>query len=382
MTEETKDLIYIIAAISAILGVSVFTFIKWGKNMFKKILFIFLLAALLVPGVVLADGMMVPPPDRYIYETDQKAVIFYEDGKEKLVLSTAFNGDVEDFAWIVPTPTRPQVNKASDELFISLQELTLPNYDYPEPTPFKVIGGGVDYAQEVYVHETKRIDYYDIAVLSAANGDALRNWLNNNGYDYPASGGYILDSYIANGWYFTAIKVVDDYLTEGINSQFRSGHAVPLMLDFQSDKIVYPLKISSIVHQNNLDSNRYYANRRIGILLYVITSNRRDLPQFATQYAGWIKKEKIENLAYDDKGNPWFSPSGGKYFLTKLYRPMMASEMTNDLYFRQAKDNTTVNAAEETESRGFTVFIVIMLVGGVVMIGLLALLLASGVRKE
>lgn len=350
--------------------------------MAKKVFFSILLAILLLPEAVLADGMLVAPPAGYIYETDQKAVIFYQDKKEKLVISITFNGDAQHFAWIVPTPSKPQANKGSDELFASLQELTRPNYDYPKPMSLGAPGPPADYEGKVYVHETKQIDYYDIVVLSANDANALAEWLNDNGYDYPQNGRYILNDYITNGWFFTAIKINDDYSSGAVNSQFRSGHAIPLVLDFQSDKIVYPLKISSIVHQSNLENSRHYANRLVGVLLYVITGSKQQLPGFETQYAAWIKKKDIEDLAYDDNGNPWFSPSEEKYFLTRLYRRMMTSEMTSDLYLRRAKDNMAVNAPQESEPRGFTAFMVIMLLGGLMAAGLLAVLLMSGMKKE
>ncbi|OGG86651.1 hypothetical protein A3B87_03055 [Candidatus Kuenenbacteria bacterium RIFCSPHIGHO2_02_FULL_39_13] len=350
--------------------------------MLKRIAFALLAVSFLAPTVVLADGMIVPRPDRYVWETEQKAVIFYENNQETLVLSVSFQGNAEDFAWIVPTPSRPEVSKSSDELFTSLQELTAPIYDYPQPMPLRDASSvGYD-EQGVYVLETKQIDYYKITVLEANNVDSLSQWLKDNGYQYPESGKYILDSYIKSGWYFTAIKIVDDYASANIEYQLNSGHAIPLKLEFAASKIVYPLKISAIEHQNNIRSDRYYQNQQLGILLYVITDNKQELPQFSTQYAGWLKKNSLENLAYDDNGNAWLRPAKDKYFLSKLYRLMTRAEMNSDLYLRQAGNNTTVNAPDSVESKGFTGFIVAMLVGGLVMIGLLVILLVSGMRKK
>ena len=350
--------------------------------MIKRIALALLAVSFLAPAAVLADGMIVPRPERYAWETEQQAVIFYENNQETLVLSVSFQGNAEDFAWIVPTPSRPEVSKSSDELFTYLQELTTPLYDYPQPLPLMGVSP-VGYDEKgVYVLETKQIDYYQIAVLEANDADALSQWLKDNGYEYPESSKYILDSYIQSGWYFTAIKIVDDYPSANVEYQLNSGHAIPLKLEFAANKIVYPLKISAVEHQNNVRSDRYYQNQPLGILLYVITDNKQELPQFATQYAGWLKKNSLENLAYDDNGNAWLRPAKDKYFLTKLYRLMTRAEMSSDLYLRQAGDNTTINAPESAESKGFTGFIVIMLVGGLMMIGLLVILLVSGMRKE
>ena len=407
--------------------------------------------------VTLADGMIMPMPDRYIWETDQKAVIFYEDGMQTMVLSVSYEGNAEDFAWIVPTPTRPEVTKSSDELFTSLHELTAVEYGYENYSRSVGLGdfSGV-YAPQVRVVETKTIDYYDVAVLEATNASALKDWLNDNGYQYPDHGTYILKNYIDNGWYFTAVKLTDEYLKgisefsdfieevegctdsdRGLNyfekgkvftantelvdycrdqyvlveyscvndrgaegsqrcqngclngaciqnhNQLSSGHATPLRFDFDTDKIVYPMKISSIQSEENANQSRYRGRyETMGVLLYVIADNKQELPGFETKYAGWIKKDTIEDLAFDDSGEAWFSPSEDKYFISKLYRSMTRAEMNSDLYLRQAGDNSTVNAPDDVADRGFMPFIIIMIIGGLLMIGLLVVLLVSGIKKD
>ncbi len=350
--------------------------------MVKKIVFLLFILSLLLPGIALADGMIIPPPEYYIWETQQKAVIFHEEGREILVLSVSFQGNAEDFAWIVPTPSRPEVDKASDELFDSLEELTMPRYDIAGPMPLleREVMMGVD--KGVYVLETKQVEYYEIAVLAASDGDALVEWLNENGYEYPESAGYVLEGYIQNGWYFTAVKISDEYLGGNIEGQLISGHPVPLRLDFLTDKIVYPLKISSVQINEELVPRRYYPHNQVGILLYVFSDNRQELPKFVTEYAGWVEKDVIENLAYDDNGEPWLSPGKDKYFLTKLYRSMARAEMTNDLFLRQAKNNETVNAPGLAEERGWGGFITVMVIGGGLLLVLLLILIFSGMRKD
>lgn len=195
---------------------------------------------------VFADGGLIAPPYRTVYETDQKAVIFYDGGYETLILSVAFSGNTKDFAWIVPTPSKPETGKSVDSLFTRLNEITQPqDVYYPQS------GGGFYNALEdspkgVTVIETKKIDYYDISVLEATDTDALYNWLNDNGYQFPQAGKYITDDYIKKGWYFTAVKISRDDLSGLAQNQLQSGHATPLQLKFRTDRIVYPLKISSL----------------------------------------------------------------------------------------------------------------------------------------
>lgn len=208
------------------------------------------LGALLVPLAVQADGMVIPPPNYWIEETGQKAVIFHEKGVETLVLSTSFRGDAKDFAWIVPSPSKPDVSKGTQEVFTNLQKLTQTQYDI-QP----MYGLGASKLENigssgVTVIEEKQVDYYDVAVLAATDRDALSNWLKEKGYNFPESAAYLLQEYINNSWYFVAMRVNPESLAfTNVNQQLRQGSATPVVLRFSTERIVYPLRISSALEQ-------------------------------------------------------------------------------------------------------------------------------------
>ncbi len=375
----------------------------------KKIILLIFFSALtvLVPNLVLADGMIVPPPNYYMFETDQKAVIFYENNLEDLIISITFRGNAQDFAWIIPTPSRPQVTKSSDELFTALDELTSLNYYYDQARPMEL---GLDATGQlksgVTVIETKQIDYYDITVLAATNANDLYQWLNNHGYKFPDNATYILDDYIKEDWYFTAVKVDSQYLFNNLDEQFRTGHAIPFQLSFTTNRIVYPLKISStnVQYEETIQYNgtiqvspdqvtnvqvmpqvprtaRYpYPPDQVDILLYVFASHKQELPQFNALYAGWVEKDKIEKLAYDDSGNPWKKVSGDKYYLTKLQRQMRQAEMTSDLFLRQAANDQTVNAPQSVQHSKI-ILAVTLAIGGVLTLVLLVIIIYLTFKK-
>lgn len=191
-----------------------------------------------------ADGIVFPRPKYEVTETDQKAVLWYDGQTETMIVSINFSGNTDDFAWVIPVPGKPEVNEGVDELFTGLQQLTAPvtNQSYGS-------GGFLGLAQlslkesPVTVVETKRVDIYDIAVLTAENTTALRGWLEDNGYEYPQSREYLLRSYVNKDWYFVAAKVT----TEAVGyagGQLKTGHATPLKIVFPTARMVYPLKIS------------------------------------------------------------------------------------------------------------------------------------------
>ncbi|MBD3245282.1 MAG: DUF2330 domain-containing protein [Candidatus Moranbacteria bacterium] len=219
--------------------------------MLKKIRFkisLILLTVLFIPPLEsLADGALIPPKNQTIWEDQQKAVIFYEKGVETLVLSISFQGNAQDFAWVIPTPSRPKVEKSSHELFTKLDQIT-------QTKEMKASGSGnlfparkvQDTSKSVTVIESKKIDYYDVTVLEASDQDALYNWLNDNGYKFPLKGREVVNQYIQKGWFFTAVKISNNNQKSLAQKELEAASATPLKLTFKSSALVYPLKISSI----------------------------------------------------------------------------------------------------------------------------------------
>ena len=258
-----------------------------------------------------------------------------------MILSTTFSGDAKNFAWIIPTPTQPNVEKGSYELFGALEDLTRigEERDYG----YSGIGSGsapmAVEKQAVTVLEQKKVDIYDITVLKSTDENALYDWLKKNGYQYPADGKYILDDYIQNDWIFTAVKVDTENLKVA-NSQLREGTANPLKLTFTSSKIVYPLKISSVTAKETTQSKLYYyGSDYVPIMLYVFADHKKQANNFEVQWANWVKKDKIEKLAYDSNGESWYTPQANKLYLTKLYASIETSEMKNDVFLTNAANN-------------------------------------------
>ncbi len=335
----------------------------------NKILAVFTLIFSFMPLLASADGGFFPPPNYYMRETEQKAVIFYDQGVETLIVSSSFQGDAKDFGWIIPVPNKPEVDKSSDELFTALNELTnAPIISYP-PRGIEIMSDSA-IQEGVEIIENKKVEYYDITVLKATEEDSLAQWLRKNNFQFPSEASYIFSDYIQNNWYFVAIKI--DTANSGftVSQQLRTGHATPIKLVFEAKNIVYPLKISGVqkyfnkmppyfepgVLYKDLPNQEegvsfderlapsYFNDDYASVLLYIFAENKKDLPNFSIQYANKIKSQEIEKLAIDSVGNPWISPKNKKYFLTKLYQNISISEMTYDLFPHDASDNKSVNA--------------------------------------
>ena len=68
-------------------------------------------------SIVSADGgFFVPQGSEDMYQPSQRAVIFYDNGIEDLILQTEYEEGADDFAWVVPVPDYPEVDEADAEI--------------------------------------------------------------------------------------------------------------------------------------------------------------------------------------------------------------------------------------------------------------------------
>ena len=352
----------------------------------KKLFILIIAVGLVMPNLVLADGVIIPPPDRYVYEAEQKAVIYYEDGLETMVLSIQFYGNAYDFGWIVPTPSYPQVDKSSVELFTSLEEFTEIDYPYEVPYPMYDNAFGTAERQKVEVLETKNVDYYEVTILRASEAGALAAWLQENNYDWPEGADYVLEDYIDNNWYFTCFKVnTSAWGYSKVSEELRSGNATPVQFQFATEQIVYPLKISGVMEQYDYIGKQkiydyyYQPPETVSILLYVLADHRQTVPGYQTDYAGWVEKDTIEKFAYVDS-QPWLIPQEDKYFLTRLFNVAKVTALKDDLIMRQADDDSLINA-EPLQNNSQNGFWVVVIIGLVITAGLVSAIIVLQVKK-
>jgi hypothetical protein len=374
----------------------------------KTIFLLFLLVfSLLILRNVIADGGYFPHPGYYVSPGEQRAVIFYEDNIETMIVTSSFKGNAKDLVWIIPTPTRPEITKASEKVFNNVQKLV--NIQYSSGFRYDMVLSATSKSNggsSVVVLQSKQVDYYDVNVLSATSSDDLVKWFNENNYSYPDDYSYVLKSYIARGWYFTAIKVSPEAqgATEVIQD-LKEGNPTPVKIVFSSDKIVFPLKISSVEFKQNktkkpgsaeyeaINSTRiiygviwkkvanntwitdhegyegsrytdenmdrqqggvYYSDyessysKYVPIYLYVITNGKYQTDNsFYINYGNWVSKKEIEKLGTDDNGNSFIQPKKNKYFLTYLTANMQKSQMDDDLIFEKSENNKKINAGPE-----------------------------------
>lgn len=322
----------------------------------RKVIFtLSILSLIFVPFLSNADGGLVSPPDYYIWENEQQAVIFYEDGVETLAVTMSFQGNAEDFGWIMPTPNQPTVNKASKKLFSNIDDLTYPVYEYDSGWGFKTYSMAEDSApSSVSVIEQTKVDYYDVTILQATDSNKLTEWLTENGYNYPTEYTYLLNDYIKNEWYFTAIKIDPSVSLDIVEGELIEGSATPLLLKFEAPTPVFPMRLSKISLPDEdyytalEDYDYYYYDESVYVQLYVISDNKKDIPGFHTTYADTHTKDEIRNLATNEVGEPWIDPQKDEYFITRMYDYVYEEDMDEDIFILDATDSDKVGTNTDT----------------------------------
>ncbi|MGD9495586.1 MAG: DUF2330 domain-containing protein [Armatimonadota bacterium] len=184
----------------------------------------------------------------------QKGIVIHlDDQAELLMLQTTYRGPAADFGWIIPVPGLPgsgNIFPASKEFmdyaFQATAVATSTRIDVQRPAgPAVFAGAGQGAATEagtVIVHRRMQVGDYDAAVLSGTTLDALTAWLERNGFALPTDAQAAVAPYVAQRWYFVALRV----RPEVARARPVLSDAPPIAIRFRSERLVYPLAISPI----------------------------------------------------------------------------------------------------------------------------------------
>jgi len=238
---------------------------------FSALRFLFPLAICLVPVGARADGCFVMPPfvwdkHRDINEPTQKAILVHDGRQEDLLLQVKYGGPVNDFGWLIPTPTLPTVQPASMECFYELSRYTQQIWErgYETHAGAGSFNGAASHGtpEPVKVIEIKTVGEYQIAVLSAQTAGSLQAWLGTNHFSFPRHQAEAIESYVKRQWYFVAVRIhlgdadagasgspkpaATSSSVRATRKQLAQGELHPLHLHFQTVRCVFPLKISSV----------------------------------------------------------------------------------------------------------------------------------------
>jgi hypothetical protein len=196
-------------------------------------------------------------------------ILFARDGGQVTAyIQIRYQGSADEFGWLVPLPSVPDLKLGTDELFDLLDRTTQPSYQlttqrqfcdgssasssrnafggcfaasssspsYNSPGPLDA-GFAADMGTDPIAVVKSSIGPFDYAVLKADDQTALLGWLNTNRYFVPTGTSDVLTPYIHPGAFFLALK---------LRAGESAGDIVPIIVRYASDLPMIPLILTSV----------------------------------------------------------------------------------------------------------------------------------------
>lgn len=157
-----------------------------------------------------------------------------EKKTEHFIRSAGFKGKGSDFAFIVPTPSVPELGEASQWLYNHLFSV-IPKPKENHSLSLGSAGGG--FGRDEGVEEIKReqVAGYDVSVLKASDPNSLMNWLKRNDYVMPEGTQNWVAPYVKQGWAISALKILRTPGSQDVATK-------PVRMTFDTKTATYPYR--------------------------------------------------------------------------------------------------------------------------------------------
>jgi len=201
------------------------------------------LAVVVSPRPIARACCSVSSKEQVVLNADQNLIILWdaENKTEHFIRQASFKGADKDFGFLVPSPTKPELNESGNEAFALLERITKP---IPKPEARLEMSKGVPApaaAEPVRVLEQKKVAGFNATVLEADDAKALVAWMKDNGFAYSPEVEAWAKPYIDQKWKFTALKIAPK--EEGAKE---AGVATPaLRMSFKTERPLFPYRESA-----------------------------------------------------------------------------------------------------------------------------------------
>lgn len=202
----------------------------------------------------------------YVGVATEDAIVAYDPttAREDFIRRAAFETAEKDFGFLVPTPTKPELAEAPDQVFAALASVVAPKLEFEnkydagfEPTMicplFAVLARSKSAApveasaaaRAVTVLEQKQVAGYDASVLAADDASALVDWLKDHGYATRKPLVDWLAPYVQKRWIVTAFKIAKagEEATPRVSS-------TAVRMTFTTDKPFFPYREPADLREN------------------------------------------------------------------------------------------------------------------------------------
>lgn len=209
-------------------------------------------------------GFYVARADTSLFNSASQVVLVRDDNRTVITMANDFEGAIEDFAVVIPVPTkieREQINVGDRAIVEHLDAYTAPRLvEYHDPDPCmryeldELARNSVFPSSAALESATKKarslgvtieasytVGEYDILILSADESGGLIKWLKKNDYKLPRGAERVVDSYIKQDMRFFVAKV-------NLQEQSKLGYQYlrPLQVAYESNKFMLPIRLGTL----------------------------------------------------------------------------------------------------------------------------------------
>jgi hypothetical protein len=245
-------------------------------KLLTSLLITFIITIAFTPAAWAFCGFYVAKADAKLFNQASQVVIARDGNQTVLTMANDFQGEVKDFAIVIPVPTvlkKEDVKVAKAQIIEHLDAFSAPRlveYFDPDPcTPIPVMAPlpstrasesidqsarrrESDRALGVTIESRFNVGEYDILILSAKESGGLETWLNRNGYKIPRGAKALLKPYIRQQMKFFVAKVNLDKFEKSGYQNLR-----PLQIAYKSPKFMLPIRLGMINSTSEQDLVAY-----------------------------------------------------------------------------------------------------------------------------
>jgi hypothetical protein len=306
--------------------------------------------ALLAPAPRAEACCPAPPSGKPVVNADQTVIIVWDAEKktQHFIRRASFQSEADDFGFLVPTPSQPELAESGNDAFPFLQKLTEPEVikrRAPAAESAGCCGSASKSAVDatalsvtpVRVLDEKTVAGFDAVVLEATSAEALVGWLKARGYAFSPEIEAWAKPYIDGGWKITALKVAKD---KAAADQARVA-ASSLRLTFQTDRPLFPYR--------EPDSAASAAALGVSdrlLRIYFVSDSRYDGE--LTKELRWTGRVEWAGKLDAEKSGRLFellalgAPPAGHWYLTEFEDRWPYRVAPADLYFAKSPKQTDV----------------------------------------
>ncbi|MBI2892318.1 MAG: DUF2330 domain-containing protein [Deltaproteobacteria bacterium] len=235
-----------------------------GKT--KLLLGIAIVAAWLAPPEARACGGFFCSQVPVDQSGEQLLFSVEDDGTIVAHVMIRYQGAAEDFAWVLPLSSEPEITTGLASIFPTLASLTEPSFSLRAADPVGECtdywgkgqiepdsadsGGfaGLEGEGEVEVLQQMDVGPYATSVIRSSDAQALLDWLEDNDYDIPDEALPLIQAYVNIDYVFVALKLLKDRSV---------GDITPVVLRFPEAGPCIPLRLTAIAATPDMPVTAY-----------------------------------------------------------------------------------------------------------------------------